>query len=321
MSIQIYLKDSNRKYIPRSFFDTCLIDGAGKKEVVETFVGKRCGVYYLEQFDFYLRQKHGMTIKQYCVQYLHIEWPCCPVSSEQLGFTLRGAGLIFSQFKRGRGSTRDNPKLAEAWDRFSKERRGTGNPMFGRPAWNKGLTKDTNETLAIMGRKSSGRTTPEETKIKQQRVRELSPIKARHTTPHSKETIDKLRIETASRYGRGVFSKKTKIHIKIMDLLSRFGVSFEEEFCVGYFSLDFAIPSRKIAIEADGDYFHCHPLKYPNGPIDSIQRRNCGRDQSKNKYLQKNGWTVLRYWECEINSAEFEERLKCDCKKLSLLKE
>ena len=55
----------------------------------------------------------------------------------------------------------------ERLKKLSEDRKGSGNPMAGRPAWNKGLTAETNETIALMRDKNIGRVVTDETREKQ----------------------------------------------------------------------------------------------------------------------------------------------------------
>jgi very-short-patch-repair endonuclease len=71
-------------------------------------------------------------------------------------------------------------------------------------------------------------------------------------------------------------------------LLAR-GIDATPEYRVGRFSIDLALPERKIAIEADGAYWHRQPKQ---------QRA----DVRKAAYLAAQGWTLLRFTEAEINT-------------------
>lgn len=51
--------------------------------------------------------------------------------------------------------------------KISEDRKGARNPMHGKPAWNKGLTADTNETVARMTNAQIGRKASDETRQKQ----------------------------------------------------------------------------------------------------------------------------------------------------------
>ena len=75
---------------------------------------------------------------------------------------------------------------------------------------------------------------------------------------------------------------------------------------------DFYLPKYNILIEVDGDFYHCSPLKYPNGPICKTQEKNIKRDKQKNQWAQDNGFKLLRFWENDIknNPQQIIETLK-----------
>jgi DNA mismatch endonuclease (patch repair protein) len=65
---------------------------------------------------------------------------------------------------------------------------------------------------------------------------------------------------------------------------------------------DIAFPEKKIAIFADGDYYHGNPDKYIS--TDKIHyitvEERWNMDKKVNEYLYSQGWLVLRYWQSEI---------------------
>jgi DNA mismatch endonuclease (patch repair protein) len=71
---------------------------------------------------------------------------------------------------------------------------------------------------------------------------------------------------------------------------------------------DIVLPSRKIALFVDGDYWHSCPVhgrKLPfRGPNAALwaqkMERNRERDQRSTQFAQAAGWTVVRAWECAI---------------------
>jgi len=65
---------------------------------------------------------------------------------------------------------------------------------------------------------------------------------------------------------------------------------------------DFYLPKYNTIIEVDGDFYHCNPIKYPNGSICKTQEKNLKRDQQKNQWAQDNSFKLLRFWETDINT-------------------
>lgn len=89
--------------------------------------------------------------------------------------------------------------------------------------------------------------------------------------------------------------KDTKLHAKLRELLRGAGIQTVTEYEVGHYAIDEALPSRKIAFEADGCYFHgCEACGQPG------LRENRILDKRKTTYLERRGWTVLRFPGCMI---------------------
>lgn len=90
----------------------------------------------------------------------------------------------------------------------------------------------------------------------------------------------------------------TSIEIKLYEELKNRGLLFETQKIInGRFIVDAYIPSLNLVIEADGNYWHSLP-------------KVIGRDKSKNAYLKKCGFNLLRLTETEINNGLFINKLK-----------
>ncbi len=325
--MEIIKTTDSERLIPASYFDVCKIDGKTRLEISKLYrkheVTTHKSVYYLEKFAHHIKLLENLSLKDYCKKYLEIDWPRCPINGEEVGFKTYGVGLKVSKFNAT--VTREfSPKFNAFCEKMERERVGSGNPMYGKEAWNSGLTAETDERMRLLAEKGKGRKATEETKKNQslamfKRLKESGPL---HTMPHSEETKAKMKIHTAKLWATGVFSRKSSIEIKMREFLQTLPLKeeFVEAFQAKYYVIDFALPNAKIAIECDGDFFHINPMFYPNGPENAIQRRNFGRDRAKNKYLGDRGWIVLRYWECDINAGTYKEKLICKLKELNLLK-
>ena len=55
-------------------------------------------------------------------------------------------------------------------------------------------------------------------------------------------------------------------------------------------------------MEIQGDYYHCNPKLFPNGPEDHIQAEIVQRDKNKLKKLTKLGYNVHYIWESDIKN-------------------
>lgn len=84
------------------------------------------------------------------------------------------------------------------------------------------------------------------------------------------------------------FMGETRLEARIRVALELLGVGFTQEYPFGRWSIDFAISKHKVAIEADGDYWHT-----------ILAARDAQRDARMNAA----GWTVVRFAETDVNSA------------------
>lgn len=314
------------KIIPALEFAICKIDGRTREEITQIIKNPpKKQQYYIEKFDLYLKRYHNIDIKEYCIKYLNFIWPKCPVTGKDVGYKKScGAGLIINTVIKGVGITQDiSPRFKEFVNRMKEERKGEGNPMFQKKAWNAGHTSDNCEITKARAEKSRGRKASEEAKLKQSNSAKKRLVHGHTGIKHTEKSKEKMREETAKRYSDGTFKRKTSIEIKIEGILSSLHLreSYETQYHCKYYSIDFAFVNSKIAIEADGDYFHVNPEFFPNGPVSSVQKRNAGRDKAKNKYLTDRGWTIIRFWENQINQENFKEILICKLRELNLLDE
>lgn len=72
---------------------------------------------------------------------------------------------------------------------------------------------------------------------------------------------------------------------------------------------DFVFPKKRVALFADGCFWHGHNCRNVN-PSDNAEywqnkiARNKARDKAITSELVKKGWKVVRIWECEIKKGE-----------------
>lgn len=114
---------------------------------------------------------------------------------------------------------------------------------------------------------------------------------------YSPETIDKIRNATIRQFQTQGF-RKTRIE-KIMDnLLSEINIDHKYSFCLENRQFDFMIPSYRIIIECDGDYWHANPKIFPNPKNWQLERIKI--DREKDEVARRNGYQILRFWEYDI---------------------
>jgi len=173
--------------------------------------------------------------------------------------------------------------------------------------WNKGLTKDDDERLDY-GEKISNNL---------ERNKKISEYrKGRKRPQHVLDSLDKgmreywgkeenrekqrkKRIKYLKDYQ---YNNKTILESRFGDLLESIGVDFIFQYTICGFNFDYYLPKYDLVIEVDGDFYHCNPIKYPNGPIYETQKTTIKNDDKKNKICESsNGVTLLRFWETDIN--------------------
>jgi len=94
----------------------------------------------------------------------------------------------------------------------------------------------------------------------------------------------------------------TKPQRKLYQAMQEAGIDFEPEYLIKpKFVVDAAIPKYMIILQVDGCYWHGHSCRFTN--LTDRQKRQQARDRAQDKYLRTCGWTILRFWGCEINES------------------
>lgn len=78
---------------------------------------------------------------------------------------------------------------------------------------------------------------------------------------------------------------------------------------------DFVFPKSRLVVFVDGCFWHGHTCLKPR---DSLKKgfwkekieRNIERGKLVNKGLRKDGWKVIRIWECEIEKKKSSRKLR-----------
>jgi very-short-patch-repair endonuclease len=174
--------------------------------------------------------------------------------------------------------------------------------------WNKGLTKDDDKRLDY-GEKISNNL---------ERNKKISQaLKGRKRPQHVLDSLDngmreywgkeenrEKQRKTRSEYLKVYqYNNKTILESRFGELLESIGVDFTFQHTICGFNFDYYLPKYDLVIEVDGDFYHCNPIKYPNGPIYETQRNTVKNDNKKNKICESSeGLTLLRFWETDINN-------------------
>lgn len=118
---------------------------------------------------------------------------------------------------------------------------------------------------------------------------------------------DKFNKETRSRIMAAIRSTNTSPERLVFKELRKRGIYFQRHYKKALGTPDIAIPSRKIAVFIDGDFWH--GFRYPiwkkrlkNRFWEKKIERNRERDKLYHGKLRKMGWRVLRVWEHQLKS-------------------
>jgi very-short-patch-repair endonuclease len=97
-------------------------------------------------------------------------------------------------------------------------------------------------------------------------------------------------------------STPTRIEIATYEALDALRIEYKPQEPIGRFVVDAYIPSMNMIVECQGDYWHCNPEKYPDGPTNSTQRGGIERDKRRFDYFKRKGFRVVELWESDIKS-------------------
>ena len=116
-----------------------------------------------------------------------------------------------------------------------------------------------------------------------------------YTTPKRSALMSKIK------------SKNTKPEIKLRKTLWHAGVRYRLNVKKLPGTPDIVVRKHKLVIFVDGEFWHGFDWKEKKGKIKSNRafwipkiERNMQRDRQNNDILEKQGWTVFRFWEYQI---------------------
>lgn len=117
---------------------------------------------------------------------------------------------------------------------------------------------------------------------------------------------DKVSRETRSRMMKAVKSSETKIELKVRKLLWKKGIRYRKNVKSLLGKPDIAIKKAKLVVFIDSCFWHFCPI-HGHMPKSNLEywtkklNRNTERDIKINHHYKELGWTVLRFWEHEVN--------------------
>lgn len=102
----------------------------------------------------------------------------------------------------------------------------------------------------------------------------------------------------------------TRLEIGGMALLDELGVTYLPQVVIGRYRVDVFIPSHRTVVQFDGDYWHGYPAMFP--APNAVQRQNISRDRAHDRYMEEQGFPVIRIWEHDFthNRSAVIDRLR-----------
>lgn len=90
----------------------------------------------------------------------------------------------------------------------------------------------------------------------------------------------------------------SKLEDKVAPLI---GDDWIRQFSISWYTVDFAIPSLKIALEVQGCYWHVCEKCFPTMIGGDFHKKSREKDKRKRRLLTKWGWKVIEIWEHEVD--------------------
>jgi DNA mismatch endonuclease, patch repair protein len=119
--------------------------------------------------------------------------------------------------------------------------------------------------------------------------------------------VDRVSKEKRSKIMSAIRSKNTFPEITLRKALWARGFRFRVQYCKE--KIDIAFPSKKLAVFVDGCFWHGCPI-HSHMPksnksywIPKLQK-NIERAKAKDERLRNQGWTVLHFWEHELETTD-----------------
>lgn len=119
--------------------------------------------------------------------------------------------------------------------------------------------------------------------------------------------MDDMTPEQRRKNMQHIRSKDTSIEVKLRTALWHEGIRYRKNFKGLIGKPDIVITKHRIVVFCDSSFWHGKdfdtkkPVDTNHDYWDSKIKRNMERDRVVNEQLKAEGWTVLRFWDTDIN--------------------
>tara|TARA_R110000796_G_scaffold5289_7_gene20036 strand:+ start:1001 stop:1828 length:828 start_codon:yes stop_codon:yes gene_type:complete len=193
---------------------------------------------------------------------------------------------------------KENPDIWVGRKQSEETKKKRSNSMKGKPSWNKGLTKDSDERVVKQTENANKNRKPRKNYKHSIKTKTKISKATQGRTPwnlgvtHTPETIKKI----------VTHRKNNKLEEKVASILLENNIDFTHQYFLNRSgqikSFDFFIKSKNLLLEIDGDYWHGGPgCDKHFFKLDEVKQN----DRVKDEMAIDNGFDIVRIWESEIN--------------------
>lgn len=117
--------------------------------------------------------------------------------------------------------------------------------------------------------------------------------------------MDQFTKEKRSEIMRAVRTRDTAPEVRLRHALWKTGLRYRTRTRIEGTKPDVAFLGKRLLVFVDGCFWHGCPRHYTK-PVENAVfwsakiEKNRARDARNNQTLESKGWTVLRFWECEV---------------------
>lgn len=178
--------------------------------------------------------------------------------------------------------------------------------------WNKGETKETNETLRKMGENRLGDNNPFNIALSEGRCEVYNKGKTYEELwgkQRADEYKNSVREGVAKQYSDGrTIKTNTKPEREFKEILDSNDIKYKQSFFLDKKIYDFYLPEYNTLVEVDGVYWHGKGLD--DNVLNETQLKNRKNDAIKNKIAKDNSYELIRIWGDEVKQFNINKIIK-----------
>lgn len=259
-----------------------------------------------------IRQKqHGDVSREQLLtdyKYNGLRPTCLCGCGEYTGIVYDENGICFARYVTGHHNRIINnwghnkkAQINSAETRRRQYQNGERIPWNKGKSWNETFDKEMqNKLMSII-------------QSKERRQKISNKLKGKEKSPEHKAFIKQMgqeewfrelqREKICKRIKEGSFCLTSQMEIDFIEkCIKPLKISFERQYYINDLKhyCDVYIPEKNIIVEFNGDFWHCNPKKYKNGPIHKIQEDKVKKDEILRSYCELNDIMLIEIWESDF---------------------